>query len=177
MKKRLLAFAAAVLCGLLLLTGCSGGDTVEKKAPGRLCGVTYTYVNGSAYGRDFHIELTPEQVVEARYFTWTEGEGNRQFEVAGAPVTEEVWNEVEALVQELYPQLTPARKTGWLHRLLNRHVYIASDKGSEKLILMWETDSGIQPVQYTRCFADAETQLLELLKTIARDCPVPETEE
>lgn len=177
MKKRLSAFAAAVLCSLLLFNGCSRGDAVEKKAPGRLCGVTYTYINGSAYGRDFHIELTPEQIVAARYFLWTETEGNRRFEVSGIPLSEEIWNEVDMLVQTLYPQLTPAAKPGWLDRLLNRHDYISSDKGSEKLILVWETDSGTQSVRYTRCFADAETQLLELLQTTARNCPVSETEE
>ena len=160
-KRMLLGIAAAVFCGLLLFTGCSGGEPVNESDPGKLCCVRYDYVNGSAYGADFHIELNREQVVSASYFN----EDDR-CQVSGAPLEEAVWQAVEMLAEQLHPQLEPAQKRGLLAKL-----FPARDKGTDVLTLTWETADGPAAVQYRRCFSETETELLTLLNNIARACP------
>lgn len=179
MKKRLLAFAAAALCGLLLFAGCSGGDSMKKKIPGSLYGVTYSFRHGSMYGEDFYIDLAQDQVICASYFDW-ELRDDGLVEVFGAPVSAEVWAEVEALVLELYPMLTPVREPGFWDKVKEFLPFfempIALDQDSESLSFIWKTESGLETVRYIRCFDEKELSLLELLEKIARACPVPEEE-
>ena len=162
MRTRMLwKIAAAVFFGLLLFTGCSGGESVNETDPGKLCCVRYDYSSGSAYGEDFHIELTREQVVSASYFN-----EDGRCQVSGAPLEESVWQTVETLAEQLYPQLQPVPKRGLLANL-----FPARDKGSDVLTLTWKTADGPAAVLYRRCFSETETELLALLKNIAWACP------
>ena len=173
MKKRLLAFAAAALCGLLLLTGCSGGADMKNKIPGTLCGVEYSYRHGSMYGQDFYITLVPDEVVYASYFHEDLETYHDEVEVSHAALDAEDWNKVEALVLDLYPVLQPVKEKSGFAKLIEKLLYgeeiLVLDAGSENLTLTWLTEDGQIEVKYHSCQA-----LIDLLKEIALACPVTE---
>ena len=76
-----------------------------EAAPGKLIRIKYAVSSGTAYGCDFSIDVTPQQIVSARFFS---EEQMDYVLLEQEPLEEAQWKELERTVSELLPVLEEA---------------------------------------------------------------------
>lgn len=119
-----------LLCAML--AGCGQEE-------GKLAGVLFERGHGSAWGNQFYIEVTAEEISLLRYFPEGTGEQTQRQHI---PITAEQWQQLEALLSDM--ELKEAG--GWREKLFGG----AKQDGGEyrRLTLLRETGKGRESTLY-----------------------------
>lgn len=82
----------------------------KTEAAGKLVRIKYAVSSGTAYGCDFSIDVTPQQIVSARFFS---EEQMDYVLLEQEPLEEAQWKDFERAVSELVPVLEEASPVVW----------------------------------------------------------------
>lgn len=104
-KKKSLIFVLLILyCAFLF--GCSGKDTemINRKTEpeGRLTRIEYSQTSGMEYGCDFSVDVMPDKVSYARFFSTTDYE---YVDKENVPIDSEQWHKLEEAVLAIFSVL------------------------------------------------------------------------
>ena len=155
-KIKVLKILAAVLAfGALLLSGCSAKRNQELTA------ISFNRGHGSVWGNQFYIEISPVEIVTARYIP----EGSWDLvTVEHLPITDAQWQTIKSAVEQL--PLEKARTNIWVKQKLD---------GSEfrELTLVW----GKKENTYYWPNKPEAQQLEALFEALLYDCLPSATEQ
>lgn len=159
---------SAALAVMMLLTGCGKTPPTPKVPdtpvpPGTLVGVSCSESNPTIAGYDFSIDLTREEIQHTCFYPGEMG-GCEPVEKSHIPITEKQWENVQAVILELYPHMeeTKADKTS-----RQNDAFVLDGGDSTELSLTWETQDGMVEIGY-RWPADRRVlTLIALLRELA----------
>jgi len=153
----------AIILFVLGLTACAAPKAFE--APGPITGIYYSRSNGSAYGRQFMLHITPTEIMAGHYFP---KEGGQFTEVADVEISEEQWNMAKAAAEKVYPRLEAAHETlGDKLRNLLRKKYVVDGTDKYKFILTFETADGTEDVEFEWVYTEEGVTMHDVLYSIA----------
>lgn len=148
--------------------------------PGTLAGVMYSHSSGMCARADFSITLSPQAILETRYFPVLVPEAAQDEDryhpsvKENVPITPAQWADVEQIILELYPLMKPVPE--------RRHevkppplVDVRDGGGGTRLILTWNTEDGTRRIRYyqpnDRRIHTLVALLEELADPIGREIP------
>ncbi len=154
----------ALLAAMLFCTACSGQTPQQKE----LTRVVFHRGHGSTWGSQFRMDICPSEISYLQYFTRGE-EGTTQHELTAIPVEEAQWEQVEAAVLQLLPQLQVKKAPGLLKRLVQSLAPPTVDGGEwVNLTLTWLVNGEAQEVNYIWPVCEEAEALELLLKELAQ---------
>ena len=157
MRKRLIPLLLALIC----MVGCGTGSQLPENAT--LTRVILERGHGSERRNHLYIDVSENQINQAAWIT-PEYEDR---EAAQVPMTEGSWQQIEATVTALAPDLVPVEEPGLLHRLWYRTMPDKLDGGAyHKLYLVWQTDDGELEIEYQWTGSDLELALESSLEEL-----------
>ncbi|MGN0577826.1 MAG: hypothetical protein ACI4J4_04320, partial [Ruminiclostridium sp.] len=85
-------------------------EDLENNNKPMLCGVEYSYKNGTAYGMDISIRIADKEIVYASYYPWEgisnyDGDLNEEIIIEHQPIEPAQWADIEKAVNALLPVL------------------------------------------------------------------------
>ncbi len=125
----------ASLLVLILLTGCSAPS-------GEITSITFERGNGSVWGHQFYIELTPSEIVALRY---PAPQSHDIVEEAHIPIAREDWEKALLLTEKLSPYLKEY-KASFIKLLFRRGITDGTD--FKHLTLCYGEDSILYKLPY-----------------------------
>ena len=145
-------------------TETSGTEiTATEAAPGKLIRIKYAVSSGTAYGCDFSIDVTPQQIVSARFFS---EEQMDYVLLEQEPLEEAQWKELERTVSELLPVLEEAT-SGVLKPSEVSDIIMLDGGDSFSFALTWEEEGKERRVEYRNTNDPRFITLIDLLKETA----------
>ena len=155
-KIKVLKILAAVLAfGALLLSGCSAKRNQELTA------ISFNRGHGSMWGNQFYIEISPVEIVTARYIP----EGSWDLvTVEHLPITDAQWEKIKSAVEQL--PLEKARTNIWEKQKLDGSEFreLTLVRGKKEVTYYWPNKPEAQ-------------QLEALLEALLYDCLPSATEQ
>ena len=128
-KIKVLKILAAVLAfGALLLSGCSAKRNQE------LIAISFNRGHGSMWGNQFYIEISPVEIVTARYIP----EGSWDLvTVEHLPITDAQWEKIKSAVEQL--PLEKARTNIWEKQKLDGSEFreLTLVRGKKEVTYYW----------------------------------------
>jgi len=163
MKKRLVIPALILL--VIGMTACAAPKSFE--APGPITSIFYRRSNGSTWGSQFMVHLTPSKIMAGHYFP---KKGGQFTEISDVDISEEQWNLAKSAAEKVYPRLSVARETlGDKLRELFRKKYVVDGTDKYKLILTFETADGTEDVEFEWVYTEEGAAMHEVLHSIVEE--------
>ena len=157
-----------IILGLLLipmlisLGGCAEKNIIDE-TPVR---IIFNRTHGSVWGAQLYMDICPEEITTARYFTDRSVSWDQQYS-ENVPITEEQWNAVEAAVNDLRPLLEEVKKPSLLKRIISSRHPTVDGPLTRRLTLVFETGDELLSIEYDCPHSDQTTALEQLLEELA----------
>ena len=133
----------------------------EKK--NRIARVEYLTENGSLYGADFRIDISPEMISGARYFEETK---HKYQEKKNVPVKKKQWNEIEQAVLAIESLLVPCEEKE--ERESSEEIFVTDGPHTFKFFITWKREDGSEErIRYYRPSDRRFITVTELLREAA----------
>lgn len=158
------------LIGILLMLlqafgGCSNGEAIQTEQT-VLASVILDHGHGSMWGCQFYVNINAEQIVETSYFPAENSNGD-QVSRNNIPIAQEQWEQVEAAVMAVKPQLQQVKQPGWWERILRSTGSQKLDGGEFRyLTLTWQSGEETQEVVYEWLGSEEAAELERLLEEL-----------
>lgn len=135
----------------------------KTEAAGKLVRIKYAVSSGTAYGCDFSIDVTPQQIVSARFFS---EEQMDYVLLEQEPLEEAQWKDFERAVSELVPVLEEASPVVW-ESSEDSDMFMLDGGDTFSFALTWEEAGEERCVEYRNPNDRKFITLTELLKEAA----------
>lgn len=179
-KSREILICLLFCAALALICGCGKGGIeegetqMEKREGMTLAGVKYETYVGMVYGSNLSMEIEPQRIVSARYFS---EEDNDYVQIADVPIDSAQWSKIEAAVMEIVPVLEEIteKKTNFFGNLFSKEILQPTDGPDySNFFLTWENEKGEKElVQYynpnDRRFSTVISLMEETVNPIGRE--------
>ncbi len=142
-------WAAGVMAFLLCLSGCGKTQPTptvpeEKLLPGTLICIRYSQSNPTIAGYDFSIDLTKDEIQSTCFYPGELG-GQEPVEKSHITITEKQWEDVQAVIFDLYPNMEEAEASKTDYR---NDAFVLDGGDSTDLSLIWDTKDGVVEIGY-----------------------------
>lgn len=149
----------------LFMGGCNAEESSGMNITGTLVLVSYSRTNGSVWGDDFHVNMDEKEISYAMYH---DGQQHDYHELYDMPITEEQWSQVEHSIRSMMDDVRPVvQPTAWDRfkaKFLSRDVVLLDGGDSDRMMLVWETESGDILETYLTKSSDSYYDLIDLLR-------------